>query len=142
MSVKLLTEDERRLAADQLFEQIEEAVRKYKAPDMVTEKIVGRVGLIGQLGGITRTTVFGSLVFAGVYAAIVGISKEQILNLLSELYDNTEMNEATPEAKQHFAEANAAFHAQQTQVTQTVEDMGFEGLDKNIVLAPLPKMKQ
>jgi len=125
-----------------LFAEMEEVIRKYKPADMVTDKIIGRVGIVGMTGGITRTTVFGSMVFSAVYAPIVGISKETLLQVVSDLYDITEKNPATPEAKAAYAETNAKFQAAQKVVDTSVKDLGFDGLDESLVLSPMPKLKQ
>lgn len=135
-------------AADEMFKKIADIVNKYKAPDMVAEKIIARIGVIGQLGGVTRTTALGAAVFAGIYGCVTGLSKDQLLAMVSELYDVTDAAPGTAEAKQAYAEINAQAHAE---AAAKKAALGGDLVDTNhsfgekigdTFLAPMPKLKQ
>lgn len=138
MSVHKLDEVESKAAADKLFADLQKLVAQYKASDMVTEKVIGRVGIVGMAGGVTRTTVFGSVVFSAMYAPVVGISKETLIGLVSDLYDASESNPATPKAKEAYAKSNAEFQAKQANKTGNLEGFGDIG---GALISPASKLK-
>jgi hypothetical protein len=136
MTIKLSPEQAEK-AGNELFETTKALVEKYKSGDMDTNKILARVGAVAMFAGVTRTTVLGSLVYSASMAPVVGISKETLIGLVSDLYDATEANPATPGAKEAYAESNTKFHAQQK--TQGGTDLS--GLSFNGLVSPGSKLK-
>ena len=120
-----------------LRKKVEDIITTYKSDDMSTEKIIGRVAIVGSFGGVTRTTVLGSLVFAALYAPIVGLSKDQLTGILEDVVAEVVKLPSTAEAAKGYAEFN-------TKAKAAVVEQGpnFDLSKINMPLSPMPKMKQ
>ncbi len=136
-----MTSDEHNAAADELFAQVADIIKTYKADDMVAEKILDRVAIVGAMGGTTRTTALGAAAFAGIYCCLTGLTKSQVLGLVGDLFDVVEANPATAEAKQAYTEANAQFKAKAATQSTVAAEHGFKDVG-DMILSPMPKLKQ
>ena len=119
-----MTDQEMQAAAEQsqkMIDALKLEINHLKSPDMDTEKILGRVGVVSSMGGMTRTTVLGSAVYSGLYAPIVGLTEDQVVEAVRAGFKVANGNPLTTQMAAKYAEANAEFHTKQ----QAAKDGAF-----------------
>lgn len=122
--------DEVRENAEKMMDTLRKKIEHLKSPDMDTEKILARIGIVSMFGGTTRTTVLGSAMFAGLYAPIVGLTKDQLIAAVLDAYDASAANPDTPKMAQKYSEANKEYQEKQKLQSDNPQAFVVPGNDK------------
>ena len=108
-----MTDEEMTAAAaesQKMIDLLKGEINHLKSPDMDTEKILGRVGIVSAMGGMTRTTVLGSAVYAGLYAPIVGLTEDQVVEAVRAGFKASQGNPLTQKLAEQYLTVNTEFH--------------------------------
>lgn len=100
------------------------AIEANKAPDMVTGKVFERALFLLSRAGVTRTWVFGSLVYGGAFGALTGLDESQAVELVRALYKAIQANPKAAELKAAYEKANLSAAAAKAADGPTLDPNG------------------
>ena len=114
MAVKELTVEQTEIKEgyEALITKIREYITLNKPTDTDTEKIIGRGAAMAGIFNRTRTSVMGASVYIAMTAPVVGLTKDQIINIITMAYDEAEKSPAFRKMKEEYEKLNAAHHAE------------------------------
>ena len=106
------TPQQRIAAAEAMHAQLLDVVKKYLPSDIHIESVEDRVGILKGLIGTSRTSALGSLVNGAISAAMTGLTYEQAVYLVRDLYDLSRSSEIVRDFSDKYQYANEQYKLQ------------------------------